>query len=312
MSRELQLDMNRTHLLAIVAALAATGCDSKSPPGTSNSSEIRALPRERASVSSMVDFASSKPAPSTADQGFISVPPADAAYALLLRELLTENGLVRYEVLDKPEQLAALQSVVRGYAKWRSPPEDKFNLAVWLNAYNANVLGMIAEARQQAGFTSVKDISGFFDQKTVIVESRTFTLRTLMEQIDQLGDPRVHAAMVNGTRSSPPLRAEPYEGHRLDQQLSDQCRRWLDDQGSVRFSRDALQLNAVFGLHAEEFNVDPYGGVVGFVRKFARPNGMIRDFIRNVPNLKVTYDPYDWRLNIAPVEPPVENRPSHE
>jgi hypothetical protein len=190
---------------------------------------------------------------------------------------------------------------VAGYAAAELPPESPptVRLALWCNAYNANVLQMASEESRKDGFKTVKDVPGFFDQRSIAVAGTTTTLDALEDRLRGLNDPRIHAALVRGAMSSPALRSEPYVAERLDEQLNEQTRAWLEDLTCNRLTRTGLLLNKVFEWRAEDFEVEPYNGVRGFLRKRARPNGLMREFMRTAPNLKIEYMEYDWKLNDA-------------
>ena len=222
-------------------------------------------------------------------------------YTVVLAACVADNGMVRYEVLAQGEHRNNLDAVIADFALQPLPPESppQARLAWLCNVYNANGLRLALIESRKDGFKSVRETPGFFDAMPVTVASEVLTLDELSSRIRAMRDPRVHAALVWGAISCPPLRAEPYDAGRLDAQLNEQCRRWLDDQSKNRAARTGIVLSEIFQRHAGDFDVPPYDGVVGFVRKHSRPNGNLRDFIRSVTNLKIEYAPFDWALNQA-------------
>lgn len=239
-------------------------------------------------------------------------PPPDAEYQSLLRDVVTDSGRVRHEVLEQPDHLAALQRVVQEYGKWVSPPEDKYQLAYWINVYNSNALLKAAKARASGSPDTVQDIPGFFDAADVMVSGQMTSLGELERRISGVGDPRAWAAIVCETRSSPKLRDEPYEASVLERQLNEQCRAWMDDQTHVRATPMGLEISEIFKTHAADFGVDPYHGVAEFIRKFSRPQGIAREYIRKYPGASFAYIPYDWRFNDDQPGPAARNVPLHE
>ena len=221
-------------------------------------------------------------------------------YAALLKDIVTPDGLVRYDVLGEAPRLRRLQEIVAAYAKADLPPGDDEKLAFLCNAYNVNVLKMVVGEAAKEGFTSVMDIPGFFDTLSITVAGKQMTLNALEnEQVRPLGDPRIHAALVCAAMSCPPLRGEPYSAKRLDKQLNDQCRRWINNPKQNRIDEQGLGVSMIMQWYGDDFTVEPYGGVIGFVRAFAEPAGPIGRRLSHVDEPPVHFLKYDWRLNRA-------------
>ena len=143
------------------------------------------------------------------------------------------------------------------------------------------------------------DIPGFFDTLAITVTGKQMTLNGLEnEQIRPMGDPRIHAALVCAAMSCPPLRAEPYKAERLDEQLNDQSRRWINDPNRNGIDEQGrLGVSMIMQWYGDDFSVDPYRGVVGFVRAFAEPAGPIGQLLSRQDAPPVHFLKYDWRLN---------------
>lgn len=221
-------------------------------------------------------------------------------YAALLKDIVTPDGLVRYDVLGESPQRRSLQEIVAAYAKADLPPGDDEKLAFLCNAYNVNVLKMVVGETAKEDFKSVMDLPGFFDTLSITVAGKQMTLNALEnEQIRPLGDPRIHAALVCAAMSCPPLRGEPYSAQRLDEQLNDQCRRWINDPDQNRIDEQGLGVSMIMQWYGDDFSVEPYRGVVGFVRAFAEPAGPIGQWLSRQDEPQVHFLKYDWRLNRA-------------
>ena len=129
---------------------------------------------------------------------------------------------------------------------------------------------------------------------------RTMTLNDLEnDHIRPVGDPRIHAALVCAAMSCPPLRDEPYTAKQLDKQLTDRCRRWINDRTKFIVDEPGLGVSAIMPWYAEDFTVAPYGGVVGFIRTFAEPTSPIGRLFSRKDEPPVHFLEYDWRLNQA-------------
>lgn len=127
---------------------------------------------------------------------------------------------------------------------------------------------------------------------------RTMTLNDLEnDHIRPLGDPRIHAALVCAAMSCPPLRDEPYTAKQLDKQLNDQSQRWINDPTKFVVDKQGLGVSMIMQWYGKDFNVAPYGSVVGFIRKFAEPTGPVGRLLSRDDEPPVHFLKYDWRLN---------------
>jgi hypothetical protein len=189
-----------------------------------------------------------------------------------------------------------------GLAIGTSPSDEKALKAELINGFNLAVVSLItAQQRVGGSIQSVQDIPGFFNRLTFQFRGQSRTLADLENRLAAMGDPRVFAALVRGALGCPPLRAEPYLASRLDQQLDEQCRLFLDDRSKNRAVRQALGVSEIFKWHEADFQVEPYNGTVGFLRRFSRPHGEVRDYLVGMNDrAKITFLPYDWRLNQSP------------
>ena len=238
------------------------------------------------------------------------VAAADRAYASVL-EAVVEGGLVDYAALEAPAVREALARAVRLYGEVARPAERDARIALALNAYNANVLEHLRKARRaRPALTEVTEIEGLFAARTMRVAGETMTLDALEHGwLRPLGDPRIHAALVCGAVSCPSLRREPYDAARVGEQLDDQCRAWINDTTKNRSRGEALSLSAIFDWFKDDFAVEPYGGRLGFVRRYADRDGAIATFLATHPEPALVFEPYDWRFNDTGSKPAAQ-RPS--
>ncbi len=225
----------------------------------------------------------------------------DAMYGSLLKDLITDDGLVRYDLLREGGRLARLEGVVAGYGSVNLPREQAGRLAFWINAYNSNVMLMIYKESRKEGFVNVKKVSGFFNRKPVRVAGETMTLNGIendhVRKLVRPADPRPHAALVCAAKSCPPLRNEPYVAERLDEQLEDQCRVWVNDGRKNRVEGGKLGVSSIFKWYRGDFKVAPYGGVTGFVKHFAEPGGELAGLLAKDGEPGLRWLKYDWGLN---------------
>lgn len=226
--------------------------------------------------------------------------PATAAWGRVLSKYHHSGGL-DYAGLkaDRGDLDTYLQSLAGARPKAMGKSDAA---AFWINAYNAVVAHHVLE--RYPGIESVKKVDGFFDKLTYPVAGETLTLDAIEGRGRDLGDARIHFAVVCASTSCPDLRGEPFVGSRLDAQLAEQTRAFLSDR-SKGLLYDAkgndAHLSSIFKWYAGDFT----GGstVVAF---FAR-GGVLDWVIEHAPKeiaatLKdkkpsVSYLDYDWGLN---------------
>jgi len=186
------------------------------------------------------------------------------------------------------------------FRKWARAEQ----LAFLLNSYNALVLQQVIDdypiqrsanpAALVRPANSVWQIDGFFDK----LEHRLLGRALTLDQIEhewlraRLKEPRIHFALVCAARSCPPLRAEAYRAERLEQQLDDQARTFLNDRERNRFADSDAQLSEIFKWFADDFGGEK--GLRSYLGKFLHP-----DLARRVKSgsYDIRYIQYDWTLN---------------
>ncbi len=224
----------------------------------------------------------------------------DAVYAQLLRDAVNADGLVRYDLLADPARRGRLVSVVEGYASISTPKQRDAALAFLCNGYNANVLLMALDESRKPDFKTVLDVPGFFDKLAITVGGKPMTLNDLENKVIRpFGDPRIHAALVCAAMSCPPLRSEPFAADRLDEQLAAQSTRWVNDRTKNHIDRTGLAVSRIMEWYGEDFTREPYLGVAGFIRTYAKPGGDLARTLAENPNPTIRFLDYDWTLNQA-------------
>jgi hypothetical protein len=241
----------------------------------------------------------------------------------ILKNYVNEDSMVDYKRL-KPKKLDLINLLQQfanldqsQYNAWSK--EDK--IAFWINAYNIQMLKVIIDnypiqsSRIHRLFwppTSIRHIKGIWSTYKFLAMDEEFTLLAVERRIfrRQFDEPRVFFALCRASLSGPPLRNEPYYGHKLYEQLDDQVRKFLAgphgfqiDQNDKKVYLSAILQPNWFG---SEF-VDKYG----IDKKFKDHPPAVRavlNFITNyisepdtrfleLQNYSVDYLSYDWRLN---------------
>jgi hypothetical protein len=248
-----------------------------------------------------------------------AIPEQGVSHALLDRILDTyvRDGYVYYPAL-KAER-ANLDRYVSGLdvapGRLAAMSEDD-RRAFWVNAYNALVLRTVINAYPIKGkpgdypASSVAQISGGFDRTRHRVAGKVLTLDEIEKTvIAGFGDARFVFALGRGTVGSGRLRSEAYSGARLDAQLTEAVKEFvqrvanfkIDFQASTLtvtplFSWREAQMVATFGAPGERWAdrsaLERAVVTMAFPHLFQRE----RDFLAQ-NTFRMAFGKYDWRLN---------------
>ncbi len=244
----------------------------------------------------------------------------------ILENYVNERGMVNYRKLrrKKPQLSKLLDEFAKfdpnEYSSW--PKEDK--IAFWINAYNIKMLKIIVDNYPIESSRILRlfwppdsirhidrNIGGISRQKFVVMDEE-FTLAEIERRFfrQEFDEPRVFFAISHASLSSPPLRNEPYYGHKLYNQLDDQVKRFLSGRHAFKIDRknQSVNLSALFQStwYGKEF-ISKYHTDKKF--KDQQPEvRAILNFLTNyisrqnvsfleLKNYSVEYIKYDWRLN---------------
>ncbi|HEY0673034.1 MAG TPA: DUF547 domain-containing protein [Longimicrobiales bacterium] len=186
------------------------------------------------------------------------------------------------------------------FEKW--PRADQ--IAFLLNAYNAIVIQQVIDdypiersARPAAMVrpaNSVWQIDGFFDLLKHRVTDRALTLDQIEHEWlrPRFKEPRIHFALVCAAHSCPPLRREAYVAARLEAQLDDQARIFLNDRARNRFGEKDAQVSEIFKWFGSDFGTEQQ--LRTFLGRYLNPATAVR--LRS-DRYRINYLDYDWTLN---------------
>ncbi|MFC1677460.1 DUF547 domain-containing protein [Planctomycetota bacterium] len=238
---------------------------------------------------------------------------------------VNEDGLVDYKGLKRKKvRLRALLSDFdeldhKEYDRWSRHDQ----IAFWINAYNVQMLDIITSnypikaSRLLLPFPgygpdSIKHIKGIWDEKKFIVMDEEFTLADIYRRFfrEEFGEPKVIFALSLASISSPPLRNEPYYGHKLNEQLDEQVKRVLSDRNKFKIDKKGKKVYLPGILtpswYGKDF-VSKYGTVKKYKDKTPTERAVL-NFVANYLNSKrknfletkqysVKYIKHNWNIN---------------
>lgn len=179
-------------------------------------------------------------------------------------------------------------------------------LAYWINLYNISVVGIVVDGYP---VDSIRDLStdpiirlNVFKRPSVPVRGGTVSLDHIenVEIRPVYKDPRIHFAINCAAATCPPIRPEAYVGARLDRQLDEQTRWFLNGPLGVRLEQDGdtlvVRTTKVMDWFAEDFE-EWAGGVRAFLVKHLAPEKARR--LAAAKKVEIEYHDYSWKLNDA-------------
>lgn len=174
-------------------------------------------------------------------------------------------------------------------------PTRQEQLAFWINAYNAFAIQGILDGYSPA---TLAGRYRYFVGRDYRVGGERINLYDLEQSllIPDFHEPRIHFAIVCASRSCPKLRAEAYVASRLDEQLNQSARDFVNDPARNRFDKErkVAVLSKIFQWFEEDFAAES-GSLLAYVARYVADAELARDLV-STP-YAVQFLDYDWRLN---------------
>ena len=180
----------------------------------------------------------------------------------------------------------------------------KQQLAHWINVYNVNTVATIVESYPTK---SIRDLStdpiirlNVFKKERVPVGNAKLSLNDVENDKIREGfkDPRIHFAINCAAKSCPPIRTEAFTGEKLDAQLDEQARMFLNGPHGARFKRNGdtlvITTTKIMDWFSDDFEKWA-GGKARFIRKYVPADK--QKMIDQAKDIDFEYDDYDWDLN---------------
>lgn len=238
----------------------------------------------------------------------------------LLAKYVDPNGRVNYAAwLTSADDLKALDTYLKSLAGAKTANlAQPAALAFWINAYNAATLrGVLNKLPGKKDFSVSDNGFVFFDEAVYPVSRMTVSLNEIENGLLRAGwghkslkktpptrlarlkslhktvlkagqrhiDPRIHFALVCASVGCPNLRTEAYAGSRLEAQLDDQTRKYIND--STKGANDK-GVSSLFHWFAGDFKAT-HGTVEAFIKKHYKGE-------MSKLKLKAQIN-YSWKLN---------------
>jgi hypothetical protein len=221
-------------------------------------------------------------------------PVQHGEWDALVKKHVSKNGMVDYQgfLKDKKQLQVYLDklSANKPTSKWSKNEK----MAFWINAYNAFTVKLILD---HYPIKSIKDIkrgipfvNSVWDIAFIPMGKEKIDLNYIEHTIlrKEFNDPRIHAAINCASFSCPLLRNEAYYASRLDEQLNDAMRRFVNDPQRNQLDKSNIKLSKIFSWFAGDFKLNG-SSIVDYLNKYANK--------RVQPNAKIDFLEYQWELN---------------
>ncbi|WP_266362389.1 DUF547 domain-containing protein [Tellurirhabdus rosea] len=214
----------------------------------------------------------------------------------LLKKYVNERGMVNYKGFKKDEK------ELRRYLDLlsKNPPKAGWSadekLAYWINAYNAFTIQLILD---HYPVKSIKDIGTLiqipyvntpWDIEFIRIGGKKYDLNNIEHDIirKEFNDPRIHFALVCAAKSCPKLRNEAFVAARLNRQLDEQGRDFLNNPAKNAITARQASLSKILDWYAGDFKKNGQT-VVSWVNRYSN--------VKINSETDLSYQTYDWSLN---------------
>ncbi|NIO05927.1 MAG: DUF547 domain-containing protein [Proteobacteria bacterium] len=263
--------------------------------------------------------------PLNAEDGVITAPVVDIASRLMtslwdlkLKFFDVNRGRVDYESMRRSSEYQEYKGTAAQLKHFdlRQLVTREQRLAFWINLYNVLVVHGIAELGITA---SVREVSGFFRNLSYQIGEFNFSpddiehgilransrppygLFSLFMRGDRRRrfslsevDPRIHFALVCGSRSCAPIRF--YDADHIDEQLNLAAKNFVNSSEVIILpEKHTIFLSQIFRWYRGDFGGK--SGVFRFLLSYLNRDEKSFFLERNLDRIRIEYLFYDWNLN---------------
>ncbi len=214
----------------------------------------------------------------------------------LLQRYVAADGRVDYRGLSgQKEELNTYLSLLSKGIPDKTTWTREEQLAYWINAYNAFTVKLILDnypvksIKDLNSTISVPFINSIWDKKFFKLGGTSFSLNMIEHDIlrKEFKEPRIHFAINCASVSCPKLRNEAYTASKLEKQLEEQTKGFINDPSKNRISTQNPRISSIFDWFGGDFKQQ--GSVTGFINKYAAT--------KIAPGATISYMKYNWNLN---------------
>lgn len=195
---------------------------------------------------------------------------------------------IDYKNPDVKNKINKVVSEIQKFDKNKLKTKNE-ELAFLINLYNIYVISIIIE---NLPLNSIMDLGqGIFDKKFIYINNQSFSLNDIEHNLirKNFSEPRIHFALVCGAISCPDIRNEMYSSKKLNEQLEDQTKIFLNLKKGVYIENNIIYLSTLFDWYKDDFGKTD-DNIIKFINKYNK-------ITINSKN-QIKFIPYLWDLNI--------------
>lgn len=226
----------------------------------------------------------------------------------LFSEILHEyvyDGLVDYQSLKGNKKLEHYLEQLSETNPNNFSRNEK--LAFWINAYNAFTLRIVLENYPIESITDLhtggKIIAYLlgktvWDKEFIRINKKEYSLNYIEHEIlRKMDEPRIHFAIVCASISCPALRNEAYDADKIEYQLENQAKLFVNDstKNSFDLKKREAYISEIFNWFSEDFG-DSDNNILKFISDYL-PANIKNDILIKTNDWEINYKNYNWNLN---------------
>ncbi len=244
----------------------------------------------------LLSFSSLQSCIKVRDYNSESKPINHAIFDSLLKKYVNEEGYVNYKgfLKDSVQFNSYLDLLSRNHPNEKNWSKEE-RLAYWINAYNAFTIKLICNYYPVKSIKDIKSgipfVSDTWTISFIKIEGKTYNLNDIEHGIirPKFNDPRIHFAVNCASKGCPPLRNEAYMASKLNAQLDEQAKNFINDGNRNKIqSANKADLSKIFTWFSGDFK-KAAPSVIAFINKYS--NTKLSE------KATLNYQDYDWNLN---------------
>lgn len=219
-----------------------------------------------------------------------------STFNTLLNKHVDSDGWVDYDgFLKDKDQLTTYLDLLKKNPPNKSTWSDNEQLAYWINVYNAFTIDLVLQhypvesIRDIGSKIQIPRVSSPWSHKFIEISGEKYSLDNIEHGIirKQFDEPRIHFAVNCASYSCPLLRNEAFVADKLDKQLDEQTRKFINDPTRNKITSKKAQLSKLFSWYTGDFTKN--STLKEYIAKYADAEV--------TKSTKISYLDYRWELN---------------
>jgi hypothetical protein len=221
-------------------------------------------------------------------------PVSHEIWNTLLQKHVNAEGLMNYKGMLRDSAQVNRYIQLLSSAHPQSAWSRAEQMAYWINAYNAFTVRLILDHYPIGSIKDIKRgiplVNSVWDIRFIQIQGREYDLNQIEHQILRpvFKDARIHAAINCASFSCPRMMRYAFTAEKLEQQLDEAMRVFVNDPLRNRISSEKAEISAIFNWFGGDFKRDA-GSISAYLNKYSS--------IKLSARAKISFIDYDWRLN---------------